>query len=148
MIDCSRNRHGKSEKMCPDTHRSPPGRLARRRREQHRRSTYRCCVTHLPLDCCTIHVCVSVCLYVGGLRICTDSRCPFYLAVSSRLARGNAGNWGLAPLLLSSPRQPLRRRLGVAWLPRRLDCNEVLLPLTLAGPPGDLKDALLRSRLG
>ena len=105
VADCVRpfqtktTRHGKT---WPDTHRFPPGRLARRRRELHRWSTCYCSGTPLQLDIFTLRLRVCTCLYVCGLRMCSDSTYTFYLTVSDKLAEGRAGKDGAALLLLSS----------------------------------------------
>ena len=67
-------------------------------------------------------------------RACTSVDVS-YLAVTGRLAGGRRGK----KCRCRQPWQLLRRRL--AW-------KDTLLPLALAGPAGDLKNALLRCRLG
>ena len=83
----AKTRHGKK---WPDTHRFPPGRLARP--ERHGRST--CCCSGLPLllDSIALHPRTCACLYIYGLHMSSDPTSPFYLPVSGRLAGGFAEN--------------------------------------------------------
>ena len=81
----TKTRHGKK---WPDTHRFPPGRLARP--ERHGRST--CCCSGLPLllDSIALHPRTCACLYIYGLHMSSDPTSPYDLPVSGRLAGGFA----------------------------------------------------------
>ena len=74
-------------------------------------------------------------VYICCVRRCADSTCHFYLAVSGRLAGGDAERGAGAARLGSCSGG------GLAW-------KDMLLLLALAGPAGDLKNALLRRCLG
>ena len=78
-------------------------------------------------------------LFTFGRRTCADSTTPSYLAVSGGLAGGVRGKRDLRGCFYHLPWQLLG---GEAWL------EGLLLRLALAGPAGDLKNALLRRRLG
>ena len=92
-------------------------------RSRHRRSSG----TPQLLDCCWIYVSVRLCLYKCGLRMCTDLATPSYLAVSCLLVEG---------------------ALGAGKEPTGLGSGRTAAAIGSAGPAGDLKNALLRSRLG
>ena len=76
--------------------------------------------------------------FASACRTCANSTTPSYLAVSAGWP-GSVGREGPALLFLSLPLAAARVE---AWL------EGLLLRLALAGPAGDLKDALLRRRLG
>ena len=108
-------RHGKK---WPSTHRFQPGWLARR--ELHRRSTCCCSGTHLLLDYFTLHsrACPYICIH--WVSECVPTR--RVLSTSPSLA---------ACVLGGGERRTCAARLG--------SCSG----LALAGPAGDLKNALL-----
>ena len=78
-------------------------------------------------------------LYKYGLRMCSDLTTPSYLSVSDWLAGGWLGKRDLGGCFYHPPWQLLGWRPGSEGL---------LLRLALAGPAGDLKNALLRRCLG
>ena len=100
-----KTRHGKK---LQDTHLFPPGRLTWQ--ELHRPGRSTCCSSGTPplLDNITRYSSLHAfaCLYICGLRMCSDLICPFYLAVSGLLAEGERGKRKLPPWQL------LRWRLG------------------------------------
>ena len=77
----------------------------------------------------------SLYIYICGLRMCADSKTPFYLYVSGLLAGGVLGKRDLH----SPPWQLIRWRLGR---------KDMLMSLAPAGPAGDFKNTLLSSSLG
>ena len=81
-------------------------------------------------------VCISVHIWSQNVRRLDDSPLPRRLWLAGR---GCAGKEGPARLFLSSPLAAARLE---AWL------EGLLLRLALAGPAGDLKNALPRRRLG
>ena len=86
-----------------------------------------------------MYVLVCICMHLVAERALTR-RLPFSLP-SLPVAGwpGGSGKEGPARLFLSSP-------LAAAWVEAWLE--GLLLRLALAGPAGDLKNALLRRRLG
>ena len=94
---------------------------------------------HLLVDCCwNICTCWFVSIYIWSQKVLrlNDSLLP---RRHWRAGRGGAGKEGPVRLFLSSPLAAARVE---AWL------EGLLLLLALAGPAGDLKNALLRRRLG
>ena len=89
------------------------------------------------LDCCWIYVLVCMCLYMCGLRMCSDSTAPSYFAWSA--GRGGAGKEGPALQLLSTP---LAAALVEAWL------EGLLQQVFLAGPAPLAITRMLSCRLG
>ena len=94
---------------------------------------------HLLVDCCwNICTCWFVSIYIWSQKVLrlNDSLLP---RRHWRAGRGGAGKEGPVRLFLSSPLAAARVE---AWL------EGLLLLLALAGPAGDLKNALLRRCLG
>ena len=87
LPDLRRKKNAWPCRACP--HRLPRGRLARR--ELHKRST--CCCSGTPplLVFITLHSRACACLYIRGLRMCSNSTTPSHLAVSGLLAGGWRG---------------------------------------------------------
>ena len=127
-------------KKWPYTHRFPPGRLARRERQT--RSTYCCSGTPPLLDCITLHSRACACLYMSDIRMCANSTCSFYRVVPPAGPGGWRGMMDRGRGPARPPWQPLRWRLGWNFW------KDMLLPLALAGPAGDLENAVLRRRPG
>ena len=117
----------------PDTLRFPQHQLAQR--ERRRRSTYCCIGTPPLLDYNTLYSRACACLLICALRMDSNSTCLFYLAVSGRFALGLRGERD-------------RRRLPWQLLRWILRWKDMLLRLALAGPAGNVQNALVRSCLG
>ena len=66
----------------------------------HRRSAYCCSRTPQLLDCVTVHSRAFESLYMCGLRMCSNSTCPFCLTVSGSMTASVSHQVQLSRLLI------------------------------------------------
>ena len=96
------------------------------------------------MDCFTLSLCVWACLYICGLRMCTNLMCLSYLSFSGPGCLSWGAGKGEQHSYYCHPPCHLLWQLSGGGS-RRLGWKDMLLVLTLAVPSGDLQTAKFSS---